>query len=244
MQYPHGNSAVQIVTVSEAEPKLLSKKEVLLKQANDLVITSDDECAQAVDFIKAVKGQAKIADEERRKLVDPINGAVKNINERFRGIISPLEQAEKIVKEKVLEYTQYKEALRREELERQRQAEEKARKDAEEAQRAAAATQVAEGSFPTPVDRSLPPPDQHILQPNDLTLRAPVAEAVRVRGDSGGLATVKKVWKYEVTDILELAKMHPEAVQPNHEAVMHCIRNGVRMMPGLRIYQEDVLQVR
>lgn len=245
------NQALQIPTVSSNETVISEKKQNLLAAANALEITNDEECQRGVDLIAALKGLAKSANDERLKLVKPINDAVKHVNDRFKQYTAPLADAENAVRGKVLAFTQLKEALRREEEEKRRKEEEAERKRIadEEAARLAVAEQNAfaagaDPEAPAPVDRSLPAPDHHVLQPNDLYLTAPKAEPVRVRGDSGALATVKKVWKYRVTDIAELARTNPKAVLPNHEGIMYCINQGIRSMPGLEIYQEDSLQVR
>lgn len=237
-------NALQLSAPPEIESKLTSKRDMILKRAAEIDIETEEDCQAAVDFVKSIKTQSKMAEEERRKLTDPINGAVANINQRFKTITGPLAEAERIVKEKILAYQQLQAALLREKQEAERIEREEAARKAEEQVKANMAMEVAAGGVSDAPDRSLAPPDDHILQPHDLTITAPKADVVRVRGESGALATTKKVWKYRVINILQLAEFHPEAVQANHEAIMHCIKNGVRAMPGLEIYQEDQLQIR
>lgn len=61
-------------------------------------------------------------------------------------------------------------------------------------------------------------------------------------------AGVRKQWKYEVTDIAELARVRPELVrmEPNASAIMALVRSteGNLHLPGLRVWSEAVGTVR
>lgn len=236
-------NAIQIRTESEAEGRITARKGELIEKAHSIVIETDADCELAVDLVKALGSTIKSAEDERKALTNPINGALKAINDRFKTYRIPLEDAEKSVRGKILGFQQMKEALRREEEERIRK---------EEAERQIAA-QNAEAA------RSQAPADDHVLEVQsgkfyadgrEATVAAPApvpapvaAEPARVRGASG-LATVKKVTRYRVTDIAALAKAYPNCVAVNNTAVMGLINAGIEGIPGIEVYQEDQLQVR
>lgn len=56
-----------------------------------------------------------------------------------------------------------------------------------------------------------------------------------------GATTTRKVWKYEV---VHLGKVPRKLLVLNTAMINQEIRSGARKIPGLRIYQEDVLSVR
>lgn len=212
--------------MQEVESTLRVAASVLIEQANDTVIMTAADVSAATDVLKAIKTRSNIIEDERTKITKPINEGVKQINARFKAIADPLLQAETVLKNKILKFQ--REEYNRQEAERQRQ-EEAAR------QRLAAMPKVE-----VPLDRGGHQAPEII--PHE---PPPVAEQPRtVYGQSGATSTVKKVWACEVTDVVELAKHNKEWVTPDMPKLNKAIQAGVRDIPGVRVFQKEILQVK
>lgn len=100
--------------------------EAMLDAARDIVIDSPQMFEVAAGELQAIKKRAKELDEQRDKLVRPLNQVVKDINAMFKPPLEFLSQAESVCKRAMLIY---QEAERRKRLE----AEARARAEAEAA---------------------------------------------------------------------------------------------------------------
>ena len=68
------------------------------------------------------------------------------------------------------------------------------------------------------------------------------AEPTRIRGDYGATAYVARNWTFEIID---LSQVPPKYVTLNVGAVKHAInRDGVRDIPGLRVFRAESLRIR
>lgn len=92
--------------------------------AAGIVITTDDELQNAVDFIKQIKESSSRVTDFFKPMKDSAYKAHKSICDREKEMLKPLTAAEKLVKGRIGEYTQEQERKRRE-------LEEKLRKQAE-----------------------------------------------------------------------------------------------------------------
>jgi hypothetical protein len=69
-----------------------------------------------------------------------------------------------------------------------------------------------------------------------------VLEPTRIRGDYGATAFVRRSWSFEV---VELDRVPREYMSLDVTVVREAItRDGVREIPGLRIFQAEALRVR
>jgi len=119
-----------MMTIQQQTQELMTKAEVIVREAKEMVVQDKDSLTAAVDFLGKVATAKKEVDSRRRFFTDPLNQQVKSINDLFRNYSDPLEKADKIVRNKVLIY-QAEEAKRV--AEEQRKVAEKARTQAEKA---------------------------------------------------------------------------------------------------------------
>jgi len=94
----------QIMTVKEQTQELMSKAEVIVREAKEMAVQDKGSLTAAVDFLGKIATAKKEVDSRRRFFVDPLNQQVKSINDLFRGYSDPLGEADKIVRSKVLVY--------------------------------------------------------------------------------------------------------------------------------------------
>jgi hypothetical protein len=225
--------ALQIATPdTDEEQRLTASVKQLVDAASDTIIMSREDYSEATDLVKLIKTRHKEIEDERTRIVKPINDSVKHINDRFKQMTSPLAEAEQAVKNKMLDF--------------QRKEEEKARKEREEAERKhreemaaqeAAARKAIEESGET-YDRATPPV-MPTLAPN-----LPPAPPKTTYGQYGSTSTVKKVWAWDLVDIAALAAARPDLVTVDSAKVNAEIRGKGGNIPGLRIFEKDTIAVR
>jgi len=217
----------EMQTVSDREVQILDDSTNLIEQAKRCEISSDTDYEKAGDLVKLLRGFYKKAEDDRKTLVNPLNGVVKEINQRYKKITNPIEKAGSDVKQLMLNYQQ---KLRKE-------AEEKAMREAEAAAKIAA--QAKENGNEERAEEmeaeSAAIIDSQIKKSE---------ETVTARGNYGSTSSVKKIWTYEVTDIAKLASECPECVEVVNKHIMSKIRNGERNIAGLKVFQKEQVAVR
>jgi len=210
------------LTANELTIAEMADKAIL--DSRELVIYDNVSMEAGASAARSLKAVAKKVEEIRKAKVAPLNEQVKVINFRLNNIINPLETAAKDVQDRMLSYTKEQEKIAREEQARRAAAE-------KEAQFAAmlAAKDAAD---------------------DELVIDTPKAEPMAVavpkitRSVSGAVASVRKAWKFEVIDIQALALHDPSLVMEKAPDINAQIRQGVREIPGLRIYLEETMGVR
>lgn len=178
--------------------------------------------------IKAVRTRVETL---RTSFTKPLNEHLRRLNEFFRTMDAPLEAADKDLRGRVLVYRKaVEEERRRANAERERLAAEAAAREAE----ARAALRTGD------------PQTGAILAAADAAHER--ADAVRVAPEPPktvstvfGSSTVKKNWDFEIADVSAVPR---EYLAVDDRLVRQAIRNGVREIPGLRIFQREDLAVR
>lgn len=193
------------------------------------VVVEDQE---GVEWATAILGelatQHKQAETLRLSFTTPLNASLKTINVFFSTLVAPLVEADQTLRRKVLKFR---------EAERQRFLADQARltadRDAKEAAARAAitnpATSLADGR------QALAAADAA----DEALAQVPVPPAPTVR-TALGTTTVRRVMDFEITD---LAQVPADYLQVNAEAVRTAIRRGVRDIPGIRIFEREILAV-
>jgi hypothetical protein len=213
-----------IVKETEREVSLRSKAEKMIEQAERAQVNDAASAEAAADLAKWFRVLFKKIEEERDSLVRPLNDHVKMINGRFKGTTEALKRGEGVINKKLLDYVKEQQRIEAEKAEA-------ARKKAEEEALAAALALEAKGNTSAASE---------ILTD---VIEAPetVQKVGAVRGDFGSVATVRKVWTFEVVELAKVPVEYLEVIGPKVNAA---IRAGERDIPGLRIYEKDSLAVR
>lgn len=200
----------------------------LVDNARDLVIVDEDSALVATRMLVSATGAKRKLEEQRIFLVKPLNDHVKDINTLFKEWIKPLDNADSILRRKLLEFSQ-----------EQRRVYEKAEAERLEQERLAAEALAAESD-----NILLDENDNAILEGDDF----PDAEYVppppapkTVQYTAGGSTGVRKTWVFEVVDETLVPSNY---LMVDEGAISLAVREGVREIPGVRIYQQESLSVR
>lgn len=203
----------------------------LQQQAQHISIANDYDVSMATELLGQVKSRAKAIEALRVVIVQPLNDQVKKINNMFKSQIEPLEQIETTVKRAVVVFRQMQAEIQRKEQEKL-ETERKAELQRLEQERLAAARDNA----PLEVIDALQA-KQEDLELKPVTIAVPQA-TVRT---SSGTMSAKKVWKFEVTDAIDVPR---EYLMVNETGIRRAIMDGVRDIPGVHIYQEESISIR
>lgn len=149
----------QLIKVKPIDPKVVDQyadeAQGLVGTVKDIEIVDQSGYEFAASLLKTIKEKSKLLEDERKKIVGPLDMAKKAVQALFRGPQDVLVSLESGLKSKMIAYAEVQERKRREEQERlQRQAEaerrkkeeqERAWREKEEAKRREAAKLEAEG---------------------------------------------------------------------------------------------------
>jgi len=203
------------------ERELEQSGALIVRNAEMLTISTDDDYARAGELLKDIKGKQKAVKDYWREPKAAAQKAHKTLVAREAAMLKPLEAAESVVKRGMLDYTTEREKAAREAVRR-----ETARFEA------MAAQAEAQGDADT----------AELMR--DMAGSVPdVASAPGVKG-----ASVRRVWKARVTDPklvpayydgMELRTINMTAL--NNIAKW---RNGEAQIPGVEFYQEASMSVR
>ena len=228
----------------QRERQLSSEAELVEQQANRILVATQDDVTAATNLLSIIKASEKALEEQRTFMVKPLNAHVRNINARFKLYSQPLGRATVTLKGKIIHFNKEMQRLRNEEIAKQKktEAEERARQEAktrriqEEAEAEAAAEALSTGKSYEPPKVDIP---QFVspLRPAP----APTYQVQKtVRADLGTV-TAKKKWTYEIEDEDLIPR---DYLMVNEKKIAAVVRAGVRQIQGVRIYQEDDLQIR
>lgn len=219
----------EVTKMREEANQLLFVSEEMAK------ITNAQEEAKAVEFLSQVKRRWKMVDEKRKEYVKPLNEVVKKVNDDFKNILTPLETIEAIVKKGMTAYRsaedfKAKEALRIE-------AEQKAKQ---------AINEIKYGDGLT---------DENLQNAKEAAKAVSIAsvEAPRVvkSTESGGSASFRKDWKFEIINKYEIpTSIQKEVLELAFEKGLfdQVIRQHIKAeeheIPGVRIWPESTPIIR
>ena len=170
-----------------------------------------------------VRKRVKRIEELRTFFVKPLNDQVKNINDLFKAETEPLKalgaKIDAELKTFFLQEEARKEKELQEKLAQQRADEEAARKIKEEAEKAGVVVEV-----PTP---------QTIVEVHNSV--EPVATTTKT---ASGSLSYKKVWTWKLEDEAKLRAARPDLFVLDEKKVNALVRDGVRELEGVTIYQD------
>lgn len=207
-------------SIPEREPTSAEIPGALISSAYDAFASGPETLGYCADLVKRITTHLKAVEGERTDATKPIREGVKALDQHFKTISGPLESAKAYV---LGQMKIYQDA----ELARQRQEQEEARKAVEVKALSESAALEAQGQ---------PEEAQEVLQK---VVEAPPAiqpTQATVRGENSSAYTVQGKWAFEVENATAVPR---EFLHINERAVNEAIKNGIRVIEGLRIYQEE-----
>lgn len=225
---------------------LVSRKQALLDGAAKTpeAIADDETAAKVSDFVKQISGAMKQSESARTEAKRPYDDMGSAVQGFFKGISTPLEDAKKGLLKKLTAFQEKK--ADEERKQRERDAAE-ARRIAEEVARQAqeAITNVeSEDDLEAAIEA-----EQAARKAADDLAKANKAatgsdaDMTKARGDYGSVASIRVTWKYELVD---LSLVPRSWLTLDEKKVGSAIKgqDGVRNIPGLRIYPDKQTVVR
>ncbi|MFP4087736.1 MAG: hypothetical protein ACLFUL_13185 [Desulfobacteraceae bacterium] len=186
-------------------------------EAEALEIETDEGEKQAVDGAARAKRLTKDLEAQRKAVIKDPDRFVRDVNAFVRSFKRPLDEVVNTLRQKIGGY-QYQKELERRKIEKAMQ--EEARKLQERLKKEAAES----GVEPPPITPAPAP------KPDNVT-----------RTEGGASASIKTQWTGEIVD--------PEAVpreycSPDEKKIRQAVKDGVREIPGVKIYEKPVTVLR
>ena len=210
----------------------------ITEAATSAPLESAEQHARLSELLARGKAAAKGLDIARKSAVGPLNAQVKEINDLFRPLSDALGTFEGRSKRLVLAWQQHERA------ERQRKQDEARRKQEEAARREAEAMARAERAKTEKArEKALAAAEAASRAQMAAVVAEPTGPAPRgIRTDSGS-SSARKRWVFEVVKP-ELVPREYLAVDETAIRAAVCKRDGVRVIPGVAITEEESLAVR
>ena len=238
--------------------RLQGEASKVLAGAKEIKIVSDETRDYAVAYVSQTTNLLKAIELERVARTAPHEAYQKSVNIFVKSFAGPVKEADDFLRKGILDYRKEQErkaeAERRRQEEERRKAEEEARRKALEAQRKLDEAARLERAAKASADKALQiEADKRLREAMEAEQASQAAQAAaekpvaappppaRMVQTGMGSATVKKHWTYEIVD-KSLIPFHYMSV--SDVAINHAIHDGVREIPGLRIYQKEGLAIR
>lgn len=207
----------------------------LFAEAQMLMVRDPSSLAIATTMLLEAKAAAKEVMEKRDFFVKPLKDHVKQIEALFKPLIDTLSQADATLRSKVLEY-RVVEQRKADEL--RAEAERRATIAAEEAARLAekAASLTGKRAAAAQFKSDAKQDEANVAALAMLAAQGPA----RVMPSIDGQVATRRVWRFEVEDESQVPR---EYLVVNESEIREAVRNGVREIPGVRIFSQEQLSV-
>jgi hypothetical protein len=227
--------------------------EALVTRAYDHIVENEPTKIVAVDMASQLSILKKSLDATRKKVIAPYDEIVRGINKMVKGMRDPIDKATGNIKNKLGAYAREQAEIQRriaakkaeEEAAARRKEMEKRRKEALEKQRLAdeeAARKQAELDAIAKkegIDSVTVRPEKiEIPEIEEVVIEEPKAGPTKT--DIGTMSTLS-VWDFEILNIKEVPR---EYLELNHSKVKAAIKNGIRNIPGLQIFEDTQVRIR
>lgn len=213
-----------VQTTTDIQVKLTDlKTEVETRQIN-----TQDDLLNSGDLLKRIKDFSKIIDERRRSFVKPLNDTVDKINAEFKPKIILAEEIRRILEKKMANFNEIQQKIKEAELKRQR--EEEARQLAERQKKIEEL--AIENNSETMINEAI----KVEKQINRLEAR-PIRVEQTVKSESVA-TTFRKVWDFE---IIQQGSVPREYCSPDATLLRNAIKNGIREIPGVKIFEKTIV---
>ncbi len=216
--------------------EIRTRVDLLTVRVGELNVIDPESAAAGTSILGVILERKKRVEAMRTSLVKPLNDHVGFINDGFRPLGGELARLEGITKKKILDYQAEREQRAREEHRRKVEAARlKAEAEAEEARKTAEAEAI-EAGFTEEESTELAEMEAEAVK-NEAPVVLPPAP-VKTIETANAKSTVRKIWAFEVE---AFEKVPSDYLVLSSQAVTRAIRDGVREIPGLRIFQRPIL---
>lgn len=242
---------------------LTTRAQRALAFIRDMQITSAEDYGLAADELKAIKTRANAIEEQRTGITVPINAALKAINNLFRGPADLLGEAEKLLKGKMLTWSDEQERIAAEARRKAQEAADAERRKLEDEAAARQAEAVAQAEVAAQAFAAGDAQAAAIATANAQRAQAEAQSAAETsqmviapvqvdpKTKAKGISTVKKI-DFEVTNLYALVKHVAEKPELLNLLVADSVRlrayvKGLGMacaLPGVRVFEDRSISAR
>lgn len=207
-------------------PVEIKAREFLLKiRASEIANEGDN--LKACEMLKNINVYTKTVKSLKAEEEKPVKSALKEISDKYKNALDFLTEAEKILRSKIADYAELKlEKLNLIASSAQKTAEEEALRKLDELQ----ALRESAGQYDEVTKAAL-------ISSIDSKVNAVIEEISTADEISVGnsMTTFRKYITFEIVDI---TKVPAEYLSVDTKAINQAIRNGVRDIPGLKIFEK------
>lgn len=222
----------QISIYNQVSPMELQARE-WLETLNAVVIADSVTYEQAGAKLKELKQYTKTIKDNKTTDLKPLKDGIKKLEDKYNVPLALLAEADAIIREKMNKYLNDELKRRAEaEAEAKRQAEELALKQALELEE----VKKQASNYDPITARAMVSSLEH--KQNELINQTAKTEVVNLSTENN---IVSKVWDFELVDISAVPQ---EFIILNDKAVRQAIREGVREIKGLNIFQKARVSIK
>ena len=222
----------QISIYNQVSPMELQARE-WLENLNAVVIADSVTYEQAGAKLKELKQYTKTIKDNKNTDIKPLKDGIKKLEDKYNKPLALLAQADAIIRDKMNKYLNEELKRRAEaEAEAKRQAEEIALKQALELEEVKKQAVNYDPITARAMVKSLED------KQNELINQTAKTESVNLSTDNN---IVSKVWDFELVDISAVPQ---EFIILNDKAVRQAIREGVREIKGIKIFQKARVSIK
>jgi seryl-tRNA synthetase len=160
--------------------------------------------------------------------VKPLNDYIKNLNAEFKPFKEKAEEIKKLIESEILRYNKIREERLRIEAEEKRKAELQRLKEEEEKSRLLG--KVFDDSNQDVIADAIK--NQH-----DKLENKDIVVDTGIKTDNVN-TSIRKQWTYEITDENQVPR---DYCSPDHYKIQTAIKNGIREITGIRIYEKEIV---
>lgn len=195
------------------------------KQTVSIKVETDLQYGLYSDILKTVKQKIKIIDERRKEITKPLNDYVKERNAEFKPFIEFLESKKEIIEKEMLRFGREKAEKLRIEAEQKRQDDLKRLKEEEELQRMKA--ELTENKIDS-VKADVLAIKQKELAESEVKIQTSFKT-------SNTNTIISENWDFEIIDEKQVPL---DFCSPDPKKIKAAIKNGMKNIPGLRIFDK------
>lgn len=222
-------------------------QEVQIKIANQTAnilatkIESQDDFKKLEEMAKEVKKFEKQVEDRRKEIVTPHNDYVKRVKAFTDALVSPIENA---IAHSKREFLAWNKKLEQQRIEAQKKLDEERRRKEEEA-RAQLAQQKEEAEM---ASAFMPENEQAAIavshQVQEQVIEKQIAMETKAEQKTINQMVVKGVrknWTFQIEDEVSVPR---EFLVVDEKKIRAAVREGVREIPGVRIFEEESMAIR
>ncbi len=219
------------------------QKNIANQVANILAvkIETQEDFKKLEEMAKDAKKFEKQVEERRKEIVAPHNDYVKRVKAFTDAVISPIEGA---IAHSKREFLAWNKKLEQQRIEAQRKLDEERRRKEEEArdklEKEKEEAEMASAFMPENEQAAIAV--SHQVQEQVLEKQIALESKAEQKAiNQMKVKGVRKVWKFEVQVPTEVPR---EYLMVNEVMIRSAVSNGIREIPGVRIYEDEVMAIR